>query len=361
MKLAKLSLATIVALGAMTTIASATPLEEAIKGVELNGMVRYRFTDNSDAGKEDLHQYKVVTDFTVPVADALKAEVLLVANGANTGEEAAADGGSGITLNIERANFQYAANGLSVKFGKQEIFSPWTDPGYSGSVGDGIFALYSGVEGWTFGGAAFVNTNTIGAGENLYALGAIGSIDPVTVQLWASKMTNVFDYAVFGDIEFSMNGFTAELQANQLKLNDAMGSDESGLFYGAKLGYAANGFSGKIGYTKNDKDQPIYSLAGSDAMGFIFSGGKQINSIVANESDAQLMFVDLGYKVDKFGLGAGYAQGDFKLLGADVDVSEFYGLVSYSYSKNFKLTSWYSSLGKDADNDRIRFEAKYSF
>ncbi|MDR0467928.1 MAG: major outer membrane protein, partial [Campylobacteraceae bacterium] len=42
MKLVKLSLAAVVAAGAMTTFASATSLEEAIKGVDVSGMARVR-------------------------------------------------------------------------------------------------------------------------------------------------------------------------------------------------------------------------------------------------------------------------------------------------------------------------------
>ena len=45
MKLAKISLAALVALGAFSTL-NATPLEEAIKDVDFSGFARYRYTHN---------------------------------------------------------------------------------------------------------------------------------------------------------------------------------------------------------------------------------------------------------------------------------------------------------------------------
>ena len=43
MRLIKLSLATIIAAGALANLANATSLEEAIKNVEVTGYARYRF------------------------------------------------------------------------------------------------------------------------------------------------------------------------------------------------------------------------------------------------------------------------------------------------------------------------------
>ena len=44
MNLAKLSLAAIMTVGALSTV-NAQPLEEAIKGVDFSGFARYRFHD----------------------------------------------------------------------------------------------------------------------------------------------------------------------------------------------------------------------------------------------------------------------------------------------------------------------------
>ena len=46
MKITKLSLIACVALASLSTASFAQPLEEAIKGIDVSGMLRYRYTDN---------------------------------------------------------------------------------------------------------------------------------------------------------------------------------------------------------------------------------------------------------------------------------------------------------------------------
>ena len=54
MKLVKLRLVAALAAGALATSASAMPLEEAIKGVDVSGMTRIRYTaTNKKAGKDE--------------------------------------------------------------------------------------------------------------------------------------------------------------------------------------------------------------------------------------------------------------------------------------------------------------------
>lgn len=392
MKLAKLSLAAIVAVGAMTTFANATPLEEAIKGVELNGFLRYRYYNednkNDNAGT-DKHRYTGVLDFTVPVDENLKAGLVLRYEGSDFAQDT---GVSKHGLAVQNAFFLYSIDGFSLKAGKIPVFSPWTDSSYTGKSGNGALALYTGVPGWTFGAGAFVNTDLdltarglktvagktvaseiseldIGK-ENLYALAALGAFGPVNLQVWAASMERVFDYSVFLDAQFEMSGFTAQLQANMLKLDERTKSlfkDDSGMYFGGKLGYAIDGFSAEVGYTKNDKDQPIYTLSQDDSEGFIWFG-EQLGGQVANTADASTLFINLGYEMDQFSVGAGYGYADaykgVQKANSDKLGSEWEVTAGYKYSKNFKLSAYYSSLDmeNDADsNDEIKFEAKYSF
>ena len=46
MKMTKISLAACIALGSLSTASFAQPLEEAIKGIDVSGMLRYRYTDD---------------------------------------------------------------------------------------------------------------------------------------------------------------------------------------------------------------------------------------------------------------------------------------------------------------------------
>ena len=69
MKLTKISLAALVALGAFSSVASATPLEEAIKNVDLSGFARYRYENennknaNGSHASAAKHNFKLITNF----------------------------------------------------------------------------------------------------------------------------------------------------------------------------------------------------------------------------------------------------------------------------------------------------------
>ncbi|WP_416872491.1 major outer membrane protein, partial [Helicobacter ganmani] len=79
MKFLKLSLAASVALGAFSTASFAQPLEDAIKGIDVSGYLRYRYNDDrydangfnkdSVANSNATHRWKAVADFKAPVAD----------------------------------------------------------------------------------------------------------------------------------------------------------------------------------------------------------------------------------------------------------------------------------------------------
>ncbi len=342
MKLAKLSLATMVALGAMSTIASASPLEEAIKGVDISGQVRYRFTDN-DGDDTRKHQYTVESAFVVPVTEGLKANVKFEADHDQSLHNEKTE--TNTTYELRRANFEFTGDGVTAIFGKQDINTPWTD----GDAGDGLVVAYTGLEGWTFAGAGFVNTELKRGDENLYALGAVGKIDPVSLQLWVSRMDEVFDYATYFDVNFEMAGLNAMLQVNSLKIKDG----DTGLFFGGKLGYSAEGFTAEVGYSKNDDKQPVYVLSNGSFVSF----GEQLGT--DNVADGQLMYIDLGYAMDQFDLGLGYGQ--MKQPGATD--KELLVKGGYNYSKNFRLSSHYSMLDSKSEgkNNQFRFEAKYSF
>lgn len=377
MKLAKLSLAAIVAAGAMTTFASAAPLEEAIKGVDLSGIVRYRVdindngTSNNTAAEN--HRFSGAFTFTVPVADNLKSVLTLRYDKADNAKAAAADPDN--TFGVSRAYFSYAAKDFVVNVGKQGINTPWTyDNPFDGQIGNGVLALYKGVEGWTFAGAGFVNVGNASAHtpgnvlttaalrkQNLYAAAAIGSVGPVNAQVWMAKMTHIFDYSVFAELSTKYEGFSLKAQVNQLKLADELrtpGVDDDGTFWAVEGGFAYEGASIKAGYLRNDKDQGLYTIANDNKM---IREGKQIYGEFANLEDAKTYFVSGGYKFDKYSVGAGYVktkEGSVKFA------NEWFVEAGYAYSKNFSLYTYYSDLDREkakTENKRLRMEAVYRF
>ena len=77
MKITKLSLIACVALASLSTASFAQPLEEAIKGIDVSGMLRYRYTDNRYDNKgfnkqertrgDANHQWRAEALFKTPV------------------------------------------------------------------------------------------------------------------------------------------------------------------------------------------------------------------------------------------------------------------------------------------------------
>ncbi|MDR1614558.1 MAG: major outer membrane protein [Campylobacteraceae bacterium] len=392
MKLAKLSLAAAIAVGAFSSI-SATPLEEAVKGVEVSGQARYRYHSQSDfatpvsSGNRgvDANRFSGYLQLIVPVTDSLKFGTALVTDIWNRGDtDASSPAGDtgGRSFNFDKFFFQYGAGGLTVKAGKIEIPTPWTQTSViSGSYGNGVLALYSINPDWTVAGAAYLQTNALNghpyaptsfdSDNNLYALAAIGKVGPVGLQFWAANLETVADAVLFGEAKFALNGFNARGQLNYLKLADQVGAaEDAGIFYGLEGGYKNQQFAVTAGYTASDKDQGIYALD-ADNSGFI-RFGKQLYYRTSNVNDVGTAFIKGGATIDKFGFELGYGLAD--VGSRDQDYSEAYGTITYKYAKNFGLELYYSHIDLDNDtrpgkttgtdentNDEIRFQAQYNF
>ena len=381
MKLIKLSFAAIIAAGAMTTFASATPLEDAIKGVEVSGMARYRFYHQSDRGigygdnQTQRNRFSGELNIASPIADNLKFGISLTTDANNF---ASNDASSTDGVNVDKFWFQYAINDLTIKAGKMEIPTPWTESAFAGTRGNGILALYSGVENWTFAAAYYNQVNgiwdnhgvideSIFGQEDLMAAAIIGSYDIFGAQLWASRMTNVFDYSVFAQVNVNLSGFNALAQMNYLRLADELKGtfdDDSGIFMGFTAGYKNDNFFVEAGYTKTDRDMGIYSLTPDDDSFIKF--GQQLYYLTHNYEDQAVYFLRGGFNYNKFGFEAGFGFNDDG-IDSDEDLKEYYGSVSYQCSKNFSLQAYYSFLDAKKvaedylENKEFRFQALYTF
>lgn len=361
MKLSKLSLAAIVALGAFTTTASAGSLEEAIKGVDLKGFVRLRIYNQSDEATDERYRFSAPFTFVSPVADNLTAGFTVRAESNTFNGDASGVNSNNTNFGMAKAWFKYATPDYSVRMGRFELGTPWTDPGYAGNRGDGLLAFYTGVQNVTLAAGHFVNTNTgLQDDESLSVAAAIASMGPVTGQLWAASQSNLFDSSIFGQVDAKFGEFKVAGQFNVLTLADvAAGVEDTGTFYGIKAGYAPEGMKFCVGYTANDDDQGIYQLSGDSSA--MFKAGKQLYYEYGNAAGAKTFFVTADATFGKFGVGAGYI--DSSDIATDGnDGSEFYGQVSYKYAKNFNTALYYSAMDYDSgDNDEIRAEFKYSF
>ncbi|EPX2543086.1 major outer membrane protein [Campylobacter coli] len=314
MKLVKLSLVAALAAGAFS-VANATPLEEAIKDIDVSGVLRYRYETSNEwsdingvaqnegsgiSGKQD-HKYRAQLNFSGAIADNFKAFVQLDYNakdggyGANNGSTTrsyVADNSS--TLNVRQLYLTYTDENVatSVILGKQQLNTIWTDNDIDGLVGTGVKVVNNSIDGLTLAAFAIdsVNTDEQGDGvffknnsltdagdnspyldwsQNIYGAAAIGSYEvfngQLNPQLWLAYMSdNAFLYAldaaynttIFDGINWTIEG---AYLGNSLdnKLEDRYKSTAgNGNFFALRGSVEVNGWDATLGglyYGKKDK------------------------------------------------------------------------------------------------------------
>ncbi|PCM57155.1 hypothetical protein CP502_04925, partial [Campylobacter sp. BCW_8712] len=163
MKLVKLSLVAALAAGAFSA-ANATPLEEAIKDIDVSGVLRYRYESSNPwsndnfgsgiSGKQD-HKYRAQVNFNAAIADNFKAFVQFDYNSKDGGYGENSISNTSDTLSVRQLYLTYTNEDVatSVIAGKQQLNTIWTDNGVDGLVGTGIKVVNNSIDGLTL--AAF--------------------------------------------------------------------------------------------------------------------------------------------------------------------------------------------------------------
>ena len=400
MKLVKLSLAAIVAAGALTSVASAASLEEAIKNVDVTGYARYRF-DSKDSGTGTANKHRFTSD--VNFKSALDDNFFGVLGFRydsidNSGERinaktmvGADDNGNdnfGQTFNVRQVYLGYTAGNTTITAGRQVLGTFFTDD----MVGTGIKLLNSDISGLTLAAVAFDNLQDdgdIGTGaltlgsnnaeyvydRNLYGAAAIGSYDPVSFQLWYAALDSVAQLYV-ADVTVGANLGGVDLSLQAQAAGSSMWADNAGLgattvalddaiFWAAELGAKAFGFDGSVGYVQFDTDE--ISLISFEDQGSFIDAGEDLLNYTAFAGDNKYWFVTAGYTfADKVRVGADYVAGEGSngVLERDIDRYEAVARVDYKYSKKLNFKAWYSYIDQDnGENDakHLRFEARYNF
>ncbi|EAK0847332.1 major outer membrane protein [Campylobacter lari] len=402
MKLVKLSLVAALAAGAFSA-ANAVSLEEAIKDIEVSGMMRYRFeSDRLEQGntvsngyngaKENRHRFKSQINFKAALDDNFKAFVQFQYD--STGElgfnspTAKAETNTAQGFDVEQAYLEYTneAYATSVIFGKMEVGSIWTDD----AIGTGAKIINNSIEGLTFAGYWFDSFNVTDDGDftglgiadaSLYGAAVLGDFDPFAFQLWAAYSNNwAFLYAVDASYKFSFND-VANFKIQGQYLGNSLDSDkeklglDNGNFYAAQLQGQISAFdfqAGIVGYGEKDKativtledkgrviapaEQIFYSSEGSDLRG--------------STGDNFYYFAGLGYTfAETVRVGFDYVGGKSEQVGYDIDKNEYIARLSYKYSPKLTFSGFYSYLtedfnqqGVDDTKDQfIRLEALYKF
>ncbi|HHY1568994.1 TPA: major outer membrane protein [Campylobacter jejuni] len=311
MKLVKLSLVAALAAGAFSA-ANATPLEEAIKDIDVSGVLRYRyetgtfgkdnvgFTDANNKSKQ-MHKYRAQLNFSGAIADNFKAFVQFDYNSQDGGYGENSISNTSDTLTVRQLYLTYTNEDVatSVIAGKQQLNTIWTDNGIDGLVGTGIKVVNNSIDGLTLAAFAMdsfnkkVSATTIGGtlnkgnvngdgdvspaldwNKNIYGAAAIGSYDiaggQFNPQLWLAYMNeNAFLYAldlaynttIFDGINWSIEGaYLGNSVDNKLKDRfpnvDTPANAANGNFFALRGTVEVNGWDASLGglyYGKKDK------------------------------------------------------------------------------------------------------------
>ncbi|WP_291953041.1 major outer membrane protein [Campylobacter sp.] len=414
MKLVKLSLVAALAAGAFSA-ANAVSLEEAIKDVDVSGMLRYRFdSDRSEQGhvisdgynssKNNMHKFKSQLNFKAALDDNFKAFVqfqystgeLGFGNNGETGSNFKKVGtNTHSTFAVKQAYLEYMneAYATSVMFGKMEVDSIWTDD----SIGTGAKVLNNSIDGLTFAGYWFDSFNDIDDGNfadfslknsSLYGGAVLGDFDPFAFQLWAAYSAGwAYFYAVDASYKFSfgdMANFKVEGQylGNSVKSHHKKGpaSFTNGNFYAGMLKGDVSDFDFQAGIVSYG-DKNDYSFVTIEDNGQVIAPGKQIfysdgSSLNGDIGKNFFYFAGVGYTfAETLRVGFDYIGGNTKTADITpksdekIDKSEFLGSVSYAYSPKLTFSGFYSYLIEDSDlpnedknkDQFIRLEALYKF
>ncbi|EKP1874241.1 major outer membrane protein [Campylobacter coli] len=309
MKLVKLSLVAALAAGAFS-VANATPLEEAIKDIDVSGVLRYRYESGRfgkdlnlenaylNSSKQE-HKYRAQINFSGAIADNFKAFVQLDYNAKDGGYGANSVSNTKTSLNVRQLYLTYTNEDVatSVILGKQQLNTIWTDNAIDGLVGTGIKVVNNSIDGLTLAafaidsvntdeqgdGVFFKNGNFTNAGENspyldwsqnIYGAAAIGSYEvfngQLNPQLWLAYMTdNAFLYAldvaynttIFDGVNWTLEGaYLGNSLDNTLDDYYASLPDSDGVangnFFGLRGSVEVNGWDATLGglyYGKKDK------------------------------------------------------------------------------------------------------------
>ncbi|EFO9428841.1 major outer membrane protein [Campylobacter upsaliensis] len=362
MKLVKLSLVAALAAGAFS-VANAAPLEEAIKDIDVSGVLRYRydtgrFDDKDDAGlagqsglldKRQQHRYRAQINFNAAIADNFKAFVQLDYNAEDSGyakkdnsgiwkpDNGSVTTGDSATLHVRQLYLTYTNEDFatSVIAGKQQLNTIWTDNGIDGLVGTGIKVVNNSFDGLTLAAFAVDSFNVNGGtpykeeqnGDitsafdevgNLYGGAAIASYEvfggQLDSQLWGAYWDSVgawyaldlaYGTTIFNDINWKLNGAYLGNYLDKTTI-------ENGNFFGLRGTMEWNGFDASLGgLYYGDKEQlTVTVIEDQGNIGHLLAGqeifyteGSHLNGDVGENT--------FGY------LTAGYTFNEVLRLGAD--------------------------------------------
>ncbi|ECL3554599.1 group 1 major outer membrane porin protein PorA [Campylobacter jejuni] len=423
MKLVKLSLVAALAAGAFSA-ANATPLEEAIKDVDVSGVLRYRydtgnfdknFVNNSNLNnsKQD-HKYRAQVNFSAAIADNFKAFVQFDYNAADDGYGANGIKNDQKGLFVRQLYLTYTNEDVatSVIAGKQQLNLIWTDNAIDGLVGTGVKVVNNSIDGLTL--AAFAADSFMAAEQGADLLGHSTTSTTQKAPFKVDSVGNLYGAAAVGSYDLAGGQFNPQLWLAYW--------DQVAFFYAVDAAYSTTIFDGinwtlEGAYLGNSLDSELddkthangnlFALKGSievngwDAsLGGLYYGDKEKASTVVIEDQGNLgsllageeIFYTTGSRLNGdtgrniFGyVTGGYTFNETVRVGADFVYGgtkteaanhlgggkklEAVARVDYKYSPKLNFSAFYSYVNLDqgvntnesADHSTVRLQALYKF
>lgn len=385
-KLSKLSM--IAALAVAGTTASAQPLTEAIKNVEVSGTVVYRYNDSNadysastptDYSKTN-NNYKVALNVNSKVTDDVTFNSrFIIGDGTDMiGLDTQAGSDGNVSVVLSEANFSYTGiSNTAIIVGKQSMPTAFTvdrDSTGGENTGTGILALS------TFGPAtlhlAYFNQNnfnsvndsgvTFVGSENVIAAGAALALGPISLDASYVDIDDILDVYTLGiDASTELGALNLEAFARYSSLDLEAVDTDNKLW---KVGLAGNIgiFGAHLSYGKTDKEGGVVGIMAGATSGF----DEHWNVTLSNQADADAIYAGLDAQVtDKINLALNYSYMDAGKDNADGqrDETEYYGQITYNHASNLSTFVRFgqyevdNKTGKDVDTTAGRVQVQYTF
>ena len=415
MKLAKLSLAAVVAAGSFSLANAAVNLEEAIKDVEVSGMLRYRMdgkrvkdkTANKVTSDSNVNKYRVDLNSKIKFDDYFTGNfgVRFLANDGNDNGPALngqsvgnayelvedqgkykLEGESASNVAIRDINLVYHNSdfGTTVKAGRQGLYSLYTN----GVLADGIVVSNESVEGLKVSAfyVANMDNDTMSIedvvnkdGEEVkvyanpaYGLGVEGSFDVVDFGLWAVQSKNVatlYGLDLGAGIDMDDAKLAVKAQVSQTSIDSKLDKDtyKNSTNYNLNVGFDMGVFNAKVGYASAGNKEGKSTTAIQDSGAFDYVGEILMN-FDKTDGQNQFIYASLGTKVDAFSAAFEYVNGNNKLETRKDDMkgNEYVARLGYAYSEKLNFSGYYAMAevktgDAKVETNKFRIEAKYKF
>lgn len=409
MKLVKLSLVAAMAAGSFSVL-DAKPLEEAIRGVDLSGTLRYRYEEATYHGDQyansDLqgyisptnapHKFRAFIDPKIHIGDGFTIGGQLMYNNDKNGGWADSTknpntenpNGVAQTRNeivLKQAYLQYRAGDANIILGRQQLGTIWTAD-FTGTAAKALITPAPGItvagfvvdsfEGNTYdsdalqldGVAAYRNTG-VSYGNNLYGAAFLGDFGPAKLQVWAAHWDRIATlYAA--DFKFIANlGDRDNIGVKVTYLGNNMtnkmvtqASIDNGNLVDGRVNFKFGGFDARVGGIFFGKKDATTVNTMEDITGPDLLIGKEMfykgsTWIVASYGQSLFGYIGAGYTLPadvRLGLqlvGGQNVSNDGTAGAADQTKTKYEGVfeASWKVNRNFTLSGYYSYLAQTTE------------